>query len=83
MANIEALSIQGCLSDSETHQQRSILRGLDLVLACVDGILAFSEDKGSHKIHPQQLFDLLPSIGFRLKESKCCIAQPSVGCLAY
>ena len=74
----------GLRNSSSTFQHfiNTQLRGLDLTLAYVDDILVFSKDEGSHKIH-QQLFDRLKSVGLRLKESKCCIAQPSVEFLGY
>ena len=59
------------------------LRYLDFALAYVDGILVFREDKESHKMNLQQLFNLLTSVGLRLKESKRRIAQPSVEFLGY
>ena len=74
------------LRNSSSTFQRFIdtqLRGLEFALAYVDDILVFNKVEESHKIYLQQLFDRLTSVGLRLKESKCCIAQPSVEFLGY
>lgn len=74
------------LRNSSSTFQRFIdtqLRGLDFAMAYIDDILVFSPDQESHDIHLQQLFDRLKSVGLRLKEPKCQIAQTSVEFLGY
>ena len=84
--SFEYLRMQFGLKNSSATFQRFIdtqLRGLDFALAYIDDILVFSPDEESHKLHLRQLFDRLQSVGLRLKEPKCQIAQPSVDFLGY